>query len=352
MLSNNLVKALAPFALMINKNALSQTYKVLEVHPERIRSASAFGILEANISLGLSKPFVVDALSFIAIIKSLPDREPVELEIKGETLHWSAGMATGKLALIKCDKLPTIEDVYVNPGEAVDVPANFVNGLQLGGLSCGDNSLASAGIFGVVLDNRTNLMVYSSDDITISSSEIGESIGEFPEQIALSPDAVAALTAVLGKDAAIAVDEKMVCALSGDYQMLLKTVPPLKHDIAKIREPFTACQHVAKLDPDRINAFIKRTTALAESSRHAYVEIAAAQGAISLSFTEDKAASEEYYLAEGLEVPELPPIKVQAARMAKALAHADSLVLDHIGKSVLVLTGKNFSYMMTGKRDR
>jgi hypothetical protein len=352
MLSNDLNKLLAPFAQITNRHALSVNYRTLEVQPRMLRACAAYGILEADAALGISDPFFVDTGAFCAVVKSLPADEEVIFKVMNNALHWECGLASGKLALVGADiiipQMPKLEL------EGISVPAGLADGLGLGSLSCGDSSLATAGIYGMVLDNRTCLCAYASDDITISYCVLAaEAIGGFPDRITLAPDAVRLLITVLDDKAMLVAGETAINVKAGAYQLLIKSIPAHKRDIAALQEQFAQAKVKVALPRERIAAFIKRATALAESARHAYVDLMVTQGAIALAFTEDKAASEEYYLADDLDAPDLPPIRIEAARMARALAHTDYIVLDHIERSVLILAGDKppFTYLLSGRKE-
>lgn len=362
MLSNQLASALAPFALIVNRSALSPVYRSLLIEPDRVRAASAYGILQASIGLGLPEPIVVDAASFIAVIKSLSSHEEVALEIKAGALHWECGMATGRLALASKEIIiPSITAIPNEPPYRLDKRSreDFAEALDLGGLSCGPVSMASAGIYGVVIDNRANLSILSSDSVTMAKCLLSPTMDLFPEMIVISPEAADMLVAVLAKAAgdavvSLAIGSSAIFAQVEAYQLLIRPIPALKHDLRAITDNFPECEVLMAIPQERVIAFIKRAAALAENKQNAHVVLQAVSGAMSLSFLEGASASEEYYLVDGLDVPDLPPIVLDASRTARALAHSSHIGLDHIERGIIVLTGKAppFSYYISGRRDK
>lgn len=356
MLSTDLVAILAPFAQLANKRAISPVNRCVQVTPDCLRGWASYGMLEAAVALGTEETFALMADVFYAVAKSLPSDEEVKLSVVKNVLHWSCGAADGKLALLAdAISAPTI-DRPKKRGRAWNVPEDFLNALRLGGLSCPDQSLKSLGIYGITLDNRNGLLIASTDDITISSCDVGETVKVFPEITTLSNEAVAMLASILDaapEGAALEIDENDVYCVAGTFRLLIKPIKPLKQDIRALRDNFASNEVIAVLPHDRIAAFIKRAGAMAESAKHTYVQLEVAEGCLKFAFSEGLATTDEYHLVEGLEGADLPPIKLDAARMARVLMHTDRLILDHLDKGVLILDGEKlpFSYMIAGRKE-
>lgn len=357
MIASHLAGLMAPFAQLANKHALSDLYKCIEIAPEGIFGCSQYGIMDANIRLGIPEKIWLDAIIFHSVLKSLPDKEEVKFELKGGALEWECGMSTGKLALMGAQKVPQIEGSDALPqGEPWTPTDAFIDALDLGALSCGSVGMASAGVYGIVLDNRADFSVLSSDDVTISICKAGDKVKSFPEQITFSPDAIAMLCRVLngdGKEAMLSIGQNALYCVNKAFRLFLRPIPPIKHDLRAHAANFAEADTVAAIPHDRLAAFIKRATALAENKGQTYVTLAAAEGALSLSFAEGASSSDEYYLVDKLDIPALPEIKLDAARVARVLAHSDEIVLDHIERRVLLLRGKTppFTYMVCGRSE-
>jgi hypothetical protein len=349
---------------MANRHALSPTYKTLEISPTHIRGAAPYGILEMEASLGISETIWVDALSFCAVVKSL-SAEELGLSVKAGALHWECGLADGKLALLGPTDIPKADwSIFEQAFNDIwQPPPLFATALELGALSAGPQSMASAGVFGVVIDNRPDgLAILSSDNVTISNCAGGEFHEAIPSKIVLVPEAAILLGIILGfksnyrekEPARLDLDDKAIFCQAGPARLMLRPAPPLRHDIRLLSDGFAENKLVAPLPAGQVAAFIRRAGALAESRQNAHVKLAAASGALSLSFLEGAAASDEYYIVEGLALPaDLPEIKLDAARIARVLTHANTVVLDHIQRGVLVFMGKDpeFRYMVSGVRE-
>lgn len=359
MLASELNAILAPFAGLANKHALSNVYRALYITPEHIRGCAPWGVLEAAAELGVSAPFWIDAAHFIAVARSLPE-DHVELELKGGGLAWACGMSDGKLALLGELKFPETSWKPLGATDLWEPPKSFLEALQLGSISCGAMSMASAGVYGTVIDNTDATMcITSSDNVTVALCEACEANPQFPESTVLIPDALELLVAILKTKskgpARMDIAEKTIFVGIGPYKLMLKPASKLKHNLRRLIDNFSAHETVVEIPRERLAAFIRQAAALAEAKQHTYVTLRVVDGAMSLSFAEGAASSDEYYLAEALAgIPALPEIKLDAGRVARVLAHADKIVLDHIDRGVLVFRGENpvFEYMISGSQQK
>ena len=155
------------------------------------------------------------------------------------------------------------------------------------------------------------------------------------------------------KDGVLFVDDDSMFYEDKLRSLFIKQVPKLSRDIGETLDKFSGGDVIAKLPPDRVLAFIKRATALAEQRKQTYVAIGVEDGRLTLSFDEGTASSDEWCLVEGLNDDlTIEPIKVEALRIARALEHSDELVLDHIERHALVLRGSDpeFHYLVSGRR--
>lgn len=357
MIASHLAQLMAPFAALANKHALSDLYKCILIDPDHVEGCSQYGIMDANVRLGIPERVFLDAIVFHSVLKSLPDKEEVVFKLQAGALEWECGMSTGKLALLGAQKLPSIEGSDALPqGEPWTPTDAFIDALDLGGLSCGSVGMASAGVYGIVLDNRDDFSVLSSDDVTISICKAGAKVASFPEQVTFSPDAIAMLRMVLngdGKDAILSLSSSALYCVNKAFRLFLRPIPPIKHDLRAHAANFAAANTVAAIPRERLAAFIKRASALSEDKGRTHVTLAAASGALSLSFVEGASSSDEYYLVDKLDIPTLPEIKLDASRIARVLAHSEEIVLDHIDRRVLLLRGKTppFTYMVCGRSE-
>jgi hypothetical protein len=358
MKSADLAAMLAPFKLLANKNQLSATYRALELGHSRvgnvIRGASRFGMLEIHGDFGIPEgaSIYVDASSFIAIIGSLPAGEEVGFSLEdGGALAWICGSAKGRMALMQIKEMPAIS--HGNGQNAWHPTAEFVDALRLGMLSCGSESLASIGSYGIVIDTREDLCIYSSDNTTISVAFLLDAKVEGPEMLTFSPEALALLAAVIdptNDKAKIEFEEQGIYYRDGTRRCLIKQIAPLKVDISAILDKYATQDYVVEVPTERVQAFIKRIAAMAENKKSTIIKIGASRGKLNMSFADGMASSEEYYLVDELEVPDMKPVDIDASKLGRALAHTSHIILDHIDRQVVILQGSDpvFQYVISG----
>jgi hypothetical protein len=353
MLSSALAAVLGPFASLSNKHAISSVYKTLEITPTLIRGTTPWGILEVNCESGVADSFLIDSARFIAVVQSLPNAE-LELAVANNALTWKCGYANGKLAVA-----PPIESTKPDWPEWEKLwspDKQFLECLEIGGLSCGPQSMASAGVYGIAFDRTDEgLMLSSSDSVTMAickahTEQLRSSF--WPHKFVLVPDALDLLTTILKQGTPrFGVDSQAVWASAGDFRLMLRPAPLLKQDILALASNFASKEAVATIPADRIGAFIKRAGALAESKANTMLTLRVVAGAIELSFAEGAATSDEYYLVDSLDVPGgLPEIKLDATRLARVLSYTDKVAFDHIDRGVLVFFGLKpaFDYLICG----
>jgi len=370
MKSNTLATMLAPFAILANKHAMSPVYKALEVAPDMIRGCSPWGILEVAIEIGTNETFWIDAAPFIGVIKTLPAKE-IEFSQTGSTLTWRCGDATGKLALLAKLDIPIFE--FEDPGNNPNVDKIFPQALQLGSLSASrDVGLSSAGVSGVALTCKPfeedptgeiyTVYIASSDNVTMSvSSTLIAGASDWPETIVISTEAAAMLAMILGKSsesngAHLIMQEKQVIAYANDYRLMIRLAPPMKHNIRDLSLNYTHENIVAKLPSEAVKRFVARATALAEAKTHTHVTLSASNGRLLLSFAEGTITSDEQYELTDLTITDdYPDVRLDALRLARALAHADQIALDALDKGVITLFSSDdpeFSYLINGAQEK
>ena len=358
MKSATLLKALGPFALAANKHAISESYRSLQLSPTIVRGYASYALLELDIDLPLTSdtdaPVYVDAEAFISVLKSLPNDEIKLSNISG-VLHWNCGSAKGKLASYVVKQGIADLDFKARSNAVWEPTEAFYDALDIGSISCTNIALTSAGMYGIVIDNRTTLAVYSSDNISVAGAECGEPIPGAPDTITLSPPAVALLRACMAYGEAACVmwaNASEVCLETGSLRAVIKQVPALKHDFQELLSKYADVQLLVPLPPERVALFIRRAVALAESKRAAQVDISAVDGHLSLAFAEGTASSEEYYLVEGTQVPDIEPIRIDASRLARVLEHVGYIAFDHVDRRALLFIGgdddSRFYYLLSG----
>ena len=347
MQSTELRDILAPFNLIVNSKALSINYRALALSPTHVRGCSPFGVMEVEAATGLSREVYVDGNSFLQILRSLPI-DAFEMTASDTGLSWKCGAAKGQLALLSEKvEIPAIE--WPNKPFS-EVSANFSKALDLGGSACGTTALLSDGIYGIMIRNTDELSAFSSDNITIASAKLGDAIEDAPDTITISPISQRLLSLVTGNKAAIAFTDKAVYCQTPTSKLVIQQTSQLKYDIKTTISNYLAQENKIELNRDVITSFIRRAEALSEEKNKAVVAISVDNGTVRLSFNEDKASSEEYYLAEGGPDIKVDPVLVDVRKIAKALSSSSAIVFDYADRNSLVLHGENdFVFVVGGK---
>lgn len=357
LLAGDLRELLAPFKLMTNKSALSAVYKSLLLLPDRVCGCSSNGMMEIFLEPGIDAPAVVDAAPFLALLDSLPKGEELRLDAGEGVLSWACGKAKGKLALALLETLPRMAGPFPKNGGWVPM-GGFTDGLSVGALSCDSMSLASLGMHGLsITATDAGLHFCSSDNITVSNVLVPFEEGSvLPTEeaglITLSPDAATLLGAVLAPKGKLLVTETEIRYWDSGTRLVLKKVAPLKHDLVALTDKYPERDIVVEIPLERIAAFIKRTTSIAESKRNSIITMRAANGQLSLEFADNTASGDEYYMVDDLELKKDLEIKLDAVRLARALEHVTHVSLDYVDRGVLLFLGDepDFTYLVAGKK--
>lgn len=349
MKATELSKALAPFFKLINKKAHTASYRALLLTDSFVRGCSAFGVMEIEVELELDADIHVDGDEFLQVLKSLPAAE-LKLTVDNTKLVWVCGQAKGQLAVLGENiEIPELPD-ELQP--EIEMDEFFSEALAIGSLSAGGAPLMSAGLYGALICNTEDgLFVYGSDDTTVSSARLGETLPDSVEQAVLSPEALALLQVVSDDQGAmLAFDNKAVYCNTASTRLVLNQIAPLRHKIQEIIEVHAEANITAPLDHDTVLTFIKRAEALSSDNGSPFVSISVENGNARLAFESGKNSSEEYYVVEGGADINVPPITVEARRLAKALGYASHLVFDHAEDEALVLKGDHdFIFVLSGK---
>jgi hypothetical protein len=353
--SSELNAALKPFRQIANNNALSPIYRSLAVSAKRIRGEASFAHLDAAVDLPLEREICVDTRIFLAVVDSLPSNSDLTLEANENVLAWKCGSASGRLALAAID-IPKVP--WPRTGNAAFTPTDaFKQALELGALSCADQTTDSSGLRGVVIDNRGDLTIASSDATTLSVASLDLGFKDWPDLVTMPPDGMRLLASVITADegdlafqaAGKAGDPAHMYYSDTKLRCAIPQAKALTRDLAKTVKEYSGEKVTAELPRERVRAFIKRIAALAESRYDAYVELGAKKGRLTLGFMEGVVTTDEYYLVESLKkIPDLEPVRLNAIKLGRALEHVDRVVLDYIDKRAVVLRGDGFGYIIAG----
>lgn len=349
MLSLNAYGVLSAFQYLCQKNSISSTYRTLHLDTDKIRACSAFGIMEVDCQLGIDKSCYVDAISFISLIKSLPNQE-LEINVKDTVLSYKCGQARGQLGTKEEVEIPVIS--FPKDAKFEKMSPDFQDKMELGTLACGKSALMSIGLYGILLDNQNDLVASSTDDASMSYCKVNGNISSAPYQMYLSPDSILVLENIKHKDGVFfAADENSIFCKTANTKLVLKQIPPMKHDLNGMISKFLEYEHSVTLNKDVISSFIKRAVALSEEKGSTTVSLSVKDKTTRLSFEEKLASSEEYYLTEDAPAIEVDPIHIESGKLAKALSYSDKIVFDYAKKNVLVFRGEKdeFAFIVMSK---
>ena len=347
MKSSELCALLRPYKAVINPRALSPASRVIEIGP-KLRANCDWACIESRYGAEHA-PVFVDGASFIATIESLNNDDEFIDTLSENVLEWRCGRAAGKFALIPDIEMAAYSRRVKQPWATSE---NFKKVLQLGMLSAGSSALATVGLFGVsiALANE-RISVMASDNMTLSYSECAAAKLSGPPIVTLTPEGTDLLALLMQADTTIELDTQAVHIASALYKARINQIDPIRSKISETLQTFQSASVKVKLPRERIAAFVKRASALAEAKRHTAVWIGATKGKLTTSFSEGIATTEEDYLIDDLDIPDLAPVQVDASKFARALSGSEFLILDHIKKHVLVLHSDKpqFRYLISAR---
>jgi DNA polymerase III sliding clamp (beta) subunit (PCNA family) len=349
MLSNEMAKLLSPFSLVSTRGAMLPQYRAIMLSPDVVRACASYGILEVYDDIGVADTVFVSAVEFLTVVRSLPSDHVVKLVTKDSVLHWSCGPAHGRLACLPAIEMPVI------PAEGKPncvTTKEMGNALAMGGLSCNANALVQEGIYGVVMDssNYGYLTVASTDSTTLSAYEIMEKI-EFKDRITLPPPGAELLAEVIEYNGSLEViGDKQVIYRHDKIACIASQVKPLRVDVVEMFRRYDGANEVATMARERSAKFIQQAIALAEVRKDARITLSASAGRIILAFESTNTAASEFFLVDGLDgYPDIDPVSLSCAKLARALTHTEEIVLDYVDKGIIVLRGGAFSYVISGQ---
>jgi hypothetical protein len=361
-----LYRLLNLFGQLTDARALSVNYRVLALAPTSIRACAPYGCMQAEAALGgLDREVYIKADDFLQILQSLPDQEFQIVSTTDNALRWQCGdRAKGHMTLLSGQaeggiNVPAPE--YSDPVPDKQVRREFGEGLELGALACGSMAMRTVGLEGIqIRNNGDKAYAYSCDVFSLARCCLGDAI-QAPETITLKPDAASLLAAVVKRDgqAMLASNARAVYCMTPKVELLLNQTAPMQHDLPAALAKFDNANIKVPLFREIVTAFLKRVDALAADRQKATVDIAVIGGQTILSFTEIGGSAQDSYTVTGdtsesraLVPYDVPPVKLEAHRVAKALEHATDLVFDYAQQRSLILRGpKDFVFGIVGRAD-
>jgi len=335
-------KAAKVVSRVASQNSITHLSRCLEIGPVAIRGYSEVGNVEYGVDIpDLKSACLVNAAAFLAIINSFDPGAELSLELKGDRIAWKCGSAKGHLTLVVLnDRIPVI--TYNNyPWEP---PKEFADALDLASSAC-QAMTVSVGLYGVVLEkNEGMLRVASSNAMSLASAWVP--LNSYPgrDKVTLRPPVpsiIADLLRAAGDSPMMDITSSGVYVLGTNLVAHLPLSAPLSYDLDPILARYTEANHVAKINSGAVQKFLGRSKALADKGTPFLVTIRITEGQIVLEQSSVAAASEQYFLADGLGVgtKEFSSVALSGELMATSLGHIQEVVLDYLEGNTLVFRG-------------
>jgi hypothetical protein len=352
MKSTDLAKLLSPFKRLVDIRAIDPVYRTLELTADKIYGQSLYAQLDVSAEIGVDKPCFVDGNTFVSVVESMPADTDMTFKVTQNALEWKCGNASGKLA--------QLQSVIINKNSirrsktAWKINGSFIGSLSRGSISC-DKTMAPANLYGVVVSNEHGV-VASSDGTTVAWSSFVRDHIDGPASVTLSQAATELLVSAISEEGSADYTDRGITYRDKSTNLLVAVNDPLAHDIiSKANDYPPEGSFITEIPRGLITSFVRRAAAMAEIKQHTYVTLSADKGRVSLSFAEGAASTDEYYMmAESKKMKSsMPPIKLDAMRMARALSYSDHMVLDYLTDNILVLASKDksFRYVIAGRTE-
>jgi hypothetical protein len=340
-----------PFRLVCDPHSLEPKYRMVLVEPKQVSASTAKAAMVSQYALNIDQPFALEVANLYSVAASLPPDAELEFELQDSVLNWSCGRSRGRLAT----KPPfTVDPLPEMPKDDIDCSQTLSTLFQFGALSCSNQALSTIGLYGMsVVPDGDHLWCFSSDNVTIAAARMATPKGlTLKDTMTVGAPETALLASLAARTKSfMAFTPKAIFFQDADYDAVIHLVKPLNHNLYDLATKYLADDAVHDINKERVQAFVKRATFLAETRQNAIVIVHAEGESLTLEFNEQLAQTEEHYpITEGFKVNEPVSVAVDAVKLAKALANCDQLLLDNMDKHVIVFRAKNssFHYIISG----
>jgi hypothetical protein len=290
----------------------------------------------------------VGANLLLKTLAALPD-EQIEFCVTGSTLAWSCGRARGALGLWSPDddeRLPPFD--WQVRDFRFEVGDRFSDALMLGALACGSTALNTAGLYGVVLDNRgADLRAFASDNRTLSSARLRARLPDSADIATVHPEVIPLLAHIGARPyAALSFDQSRIFMSALHTRLVVHNRSPLRADLAAIvEERLRQITMTAPLNRETVKDLLKRAEPVSNTSGLDGT-IAVDDGTVTLAVSEGEMFTTVYLLSNTPGIA-LPPIRVALRRFAKALPHVTEIGFG--GDHVTLTDGQRFIFVVEGR---
>lgn len=334
-----------------NQSSIQPLYRSIEIGVESIRCCSEFGNIQIDIDkTGLNEACLLDTIAVLSVASSLPQDGDIELTKTDSRVNWKCGEARGHLNIVASDHaIPKLnhQDYPWTPDK------QLADALRLSSCAC-QAAAVSVGLYGItLLIEGDKLHLLSSNSISLASVKIDK--GGFPvNEVTVRPPVPAIIAALIQSCPNCVLDiTDMGIFVMGDWLAAhLPISVKLEHDLTVIANQYTGTKHTAKINNQAVKKFITRARALTDRNASFLVELGVETGKLVLKHSGMASATEEYFLAEGID-PALQynSVKLPADMVLLPLENIEFAVFDYLNSKRLVLRGTNpeFVYVVDGQ---
>jgi hypothetical protein len=354
---SELKAALKPFSIVTSTPSLVPEYTRAVFYDKTMAVKTARATLWSKAPTQFDDPIEVEVKDIYGIVSSLPESEEFHIEVDDNKLRWECATVQGGLAFRPGRKeLPAPPRL---PKKMTPTDDKLGRMFSLGSAACSNVALQTIGLHGAAIYvEEDHMWCMSSDNISIAACRVdGIPISGMDETVYVGPKEAQLLATLCERKGNLAFVDNVFLYQDKDLTATVNLTVPLKHDLRNMLSRYTKSDDIIiPLVHDQIKAFIRRSTLLSELKSRVAVTIMVNKGKLTLIFSEDKAYSEEYYVAEG--IPEHVQYEItlhvnklsSSSNYTDAFGASDELIADLMEKKVMVIRSKtkDFYYVMGG----
>jgi hypothetical protein len=335
-----------------NPGSLLPLNRSLELSKDAVRACSEYGNLKILVGedTGLTESCLINVNYAVNILSSLGQESVLTLVKNGNKVNWKSGEAKGHLTLVEQEqKIPEI--THANHPWIPD--ENFADALLLASSACQAATVAFD-LYGVVIEPAEQVLrLISTNTTAIAGAEVPK--GTYPAgKVTLRPPIPTILAKLLkaAKTPKMDVTEDGIFITSENIVAHLPTCAPLGQELTPYYEKYRECKQVAAVDAGEIRRFLTRARGTADKHVPLNISLQISEGKLILEHKGLAAASEQFFLAEGLDATiSYAPVVLPVDMIVIPLEHTKAIVLDYLGDNTLILAGfsPDFKFIIGGQ---
>jgi hypothetical protein len=354
---SELKAALKPFTIITGAPGLVPEYSRAIMFENTMAVKTGQTTMWGKAPAEFEEPVEVEVRDFNGVISSLPDGEEFHIEVDENKLRWECGQAHGGLAF-----RPGRDDIPKPPRlpkKMTAADAKLARMFLIGSASCSNVALQSIGLHGAAIyPSEDYTWCMSSDDVSIAACKMdGPPIVGLKDTIFVGPKEAQLLASLCERKGSICLADNAFLYFDKGLTAIVNLCTPLKHDLRKMLDRYIKTEEIIiPLAHEQIKSFIKRAIVLSDLKTRVVMSILVSKGRLALIFAEEKAYSEEFYLAEGIPEDINYEINLHVNRFSSssnyshAFGASDELIADMMKSKVLVIRSKakDFYYAIGG----